>query len=287
MYAHAVCCMRIQHTVCNIQHTCRHDSRLPLQSQSSQRWPTGAFVKLRLVAPAHSLFMVHHSICFNISLSDTSVDHVMSIVHRLIEDRLVGVAQVLQSELEEVDGFISVCGQVLDLIQPRDPGRIEVKWWASPNGVDRGREPRLVELRSSRREAGKGAWYQKKISKKNLARRAKEKHDFALTTQEVRDVLELLAFLLDRREALLRLVGTFKTSANRMVRANEGRLPAVDASLRGIISRFAPYTIPDERIPGTFRLDTDAIRVDRFRAVSQARTTAGSGEGPEPSVSPT
>ena len=272
MYAHAVCNMRIQHAVCNIQHTCRQ-----VTCENSD----GISIRFRPI-----LFIVHQPVCFNISLSDTSVDPFMSIVHRLIEDRLVGVAQVLQAELEELDALVSMCGQLLDLLQPREPGRIEVKWWASPNGVDRGREPRLVELRSSRREAGKGVWYQKKISKKNLARRAKEKSDFVFTTAEVRDVLELLAFLLDRREALLRLVGTFKTSANRMVRANEGRLPAIDASLRGIISRFAPYTIPDERIPGTFRLDTDAIRVDRLRARSPAQSTAGPGEGPEPPGSP-
>jgi len=187
-------------------------------------------------------------------------------VKQVIENQLSELAATLQAELDSVDRQISVCGQLLDLLQPREPGRIEVKWWVSKKGADFGRGPRLIELETTRREKGKGVWFQKQLSRRHLAKRGKGRGAFSLTESEVSDVLGLLAFLLERREALLRLVGTFKVSASRLTAFNQTRLPAIDVSLTGLVARFAPYTIPDERVPGTFRLDVDRLQAARLMA---------------------
>lgn len=208
-----------------------------------------------------SLPFIHTLIQRNISPSYPRDIPVMYMLHEEIKGRLETVLSALELEAQSIDQHISVCGQLLDLLQPREPGRIEIRWWISPRGVARGRAPYLVELRSTRRERGLGHWYQKKIPRKNAVRRVKERGDFIHTREQVRKVMEVLTELLDRREVLLRQVGGFTTSVSRLVKTNGEKASVWTSELEGMVSRFGEYAVEDERVPGAFRLDLDRLRI--------------------------
>ncbi len=194
----------------------------------------------------------------------------MFLLHDEIKERLEVAIAALEIEAGRIDEQISTCGQLLDFLQPKEPGRIEIRWWISPRGPARGRAPYLVELCSNRRERGLGKWYQKKIPRKNAVRRVKERGDFSFTRDDVRFVMEMLTLLLDRREVLLRQVGAFTTAVSRMTKVNAERLPALEVGLEGLLSRYRPYIEEDERYPGRFRLDTDRLRGDGLKERSLA-----------------
>ena len=205
----------------------------------------------------------------NISPSYPRDTPVMFLLHEEIKERLEVAISALEIEAARIDEQISACGQLLDFLQPKEPGRIEIRWWISPRGPARGRAPYLVELCSNRREKGLGKWYQKKLPRKNAVRRVKERGEFSLTRDDVRFVMEMLTLLLDRREALLRQVGTFTTSVSRMTKANGDRLPAVETGLEGLLARYRPYIEEDERYPGRLRLNTEGLRGDALQGRSR------------------
>jgi hypothetical protein len=129
---------------------------------------------------------------------------------RKTHDLMIASASVL-SEADEViqrfDGMIERCGQLLDVLQPLEPGRIQIAWWARISAT---KEILPTPVVLSTITGGK--WRLKQVPIKTLHCRIRYKGEFAKHAQHVAEVVAVVKRLLIAR-------GDFSMRARRHITA--------------------------------------------------------------------
>lgn len=120
-------------------------------------------------------------------------------------DTLTEDGKLLESRIKGIDQRIEVLAQLLDKLQPRAIGRIQVRW-TQQHGVLRPRVTRLCRMK------GSGKWFALTIADTNLHRYLMKTNEFKINYEMTRTVVSLLAHMLKlRSEHLLTMANVSRT----------------------------------------------------------------------------
>ncbi|AOV18806.1 hypothetical protein BJI67_16335 (plasmid) [Acidihalobacter aeolianus] len=133
---------------------------------------------------------------------------------RLAKEAL-DTANALSDLLYEIDVAIHAYAKTLEDIQPQHSGKVFIRW---SDG-----KPRAYRWE----RVGKTKWRAVHLPRANLARRASSRGEFADSYERVNDILSDVSFLMNRRTAVLNVLGNFQRGASSLRRAQTERITAL------------------------------------------------------------
>ena len=160
------------------------------------------------------------------------------------EDWILGSVASIGEEVVgmvfKIDLLLDQCRKVLDGVQPRLPGRIDIRWWLHKSKP--GRSPYVFKWQ----KMADGTWRAKHLSNKRLAMRAQRKGPFHSTAELTQATLSIIQDLVARREALLSAVGVMQRTFSTRLRNTRGLLAASSEKLEKISKkvRFSQESRP-------------------------------------------
>lgn len=112
---------------------------------------------------------------------------------------LGGILTALQGEVDELDTLIQICDQLLDKLQPHQPGKIRITWWK------RNRQNELVPTFVKVNDGMGGRWYLSAVPTRDIHKHVKSAGPFRSNNDLVSAIITHAKDLTRRRGKILGL----------------------------------------------------------------------------------